>query len=179
MKQRIIISGPRVHDVGYRPFLLHYAQMNGFTHFFAMNILSKNEQQVHVTLEEKNETIEKFITYLSASKPDLAEISNITSEKFDGEVVPIGTYLQDLQFEQLCKGIPAILRIEESQKEMVSLQKIMLDKQDQMIHLQQDTVDEVKGLRRDSASYLEKEFSEIKKKLIAIETALTREGIQV
>ena len=55
----------------------------------------------------------------------------------------------------------------------------MLDKQDQMIHLQQDTVDEVKGLRRDSASYLEKEFSEIKKKLIAIETALTREGIQV
>ncbi|HPY60962.1 MAG TPA: acylphosphatase, partial [Methanospirillum sp.] len=78
------------------------------------------------------------------------------------------------------------LRIEKSQQEMISLQKVMLDKQDQMfekqdhmVHLQQDTVDEIKGLRKDSANYLDREFTEIKKKLTAIENALTREGIQV
>lgn len=43
----------------------------------------------------------------------------------------------------------------------------MLDKQDQMIHLQQDNVDEVKGLRRDSARIqqviLKKNFVKLRK----------------
>lgn len=65
------------------------------------------------------------------------------------------------------------------QDQMLSKQDQMLGKQDQMIHLQQDTVGEIKGLRKDSVNYLESEFSEIKKKLNAIENALTREGIQV
>ncbi len=214
MKRRIIITGPRVHDVGYRPFLLEYALVNGFTHFFAINVLSDGKQQVVITLDEKEEAISSFITYISSKRPDFAEVSDIRSEEFEGEVAQTGIYLQDLQFEQLCKGIPAILRIEKSQQEMISLQKVMLDKQDQMldkqdkmleqqdkmlekqdemlytqgrmlekqdhmIHLQQDTVDEIKGLRKDSANYLDREFTEIKKKLTAIENALTREGIQV
>ena len=200
MKIRIIISGPRVHDVGYRPFLLQYAQMQGFTHFFAINNTLNREQEVHITLHEDEKTISSFISYLSSHKPDYAEVTEIRSEEYLGEVVPIGTFLQDLQFEQLCKGIPAILRIEESQNEMISLQKTMLGKQDQMlekqdqmigkqdqmlgkqdqmIHIQQDTVDEIKGFRKDSANYLETEFSDIKKKLQAIENALSREGIRV
>ncbi len=200
MKRRIIITGPRVHDVGYRPFLLEYALVNGFTHFFAINVLSDGKQQVVITLDEKEEAISSFISYISSKRPDFAEVSDIRSEEFEGEVAQTGIYLQDLQFEQLCKGIPAILRIEKSQQEMISLQKVMLDKQDQMlekqdemlntqgkmlekqdhmIHLQQDTVDEIKGLRKDSANYLDREFTEIKKKLTAIENALTREGIQV
>ena len=193
MKNRIIISGPRVHDVGYRPFLLQYAQVHGFTHFFAINNTHNGEQQVLITLHENEDTIGSFISYLSSHKPDFAEVTEIRSEEYSGDVVPIGTFLQDLQFEQLCKGIPAILRIEESQNEMITLQKTMLDKQDQMIekqdqmvgkqdqmiHIQQDTVDEIKGFRKDSANYLKTEFSEIKKKLQAIENALSREGIRV
>lgn len=186
--------------MGYRPFLLQYALVNGFTHFFAINVLSDGKQQVVITLDEKEEAISSFISYISSKRPDFAEVSDIRSEEFEGEVAQTGIYLQDLQFEQLCKGIPAILRIEKSQQEMISLQKVMLDKQDQMlekqdkmlntqgkmlekqdhmIHLQQDTVDEIKGLRKDSANYLDREFTEIKKKLTAIENTLTREGIQV
>lgn len=200
--------------MGYRPFLLQYALVNGFTHFFTINVLSDGKQQVVIILDEKEEAISSFITYISSKRPDFAEVSDIRSEEFEGEVAQTGIYLQDLQFEQLCKGIPAILRIEKSQQEMISLQKVMLDKQDQMldkqdkmleqqdkmlekqdemlytqgrmlekqdhmIHLQQDTVDEIKGLRKDSANYLDREFTEIKKKLTAIENALTREGIQV
>ncbi|OQA55404.1 MAG: hypothetical protein BWY45_02236 [Euryarchaeota archaeon ADurb.Bin294] len=55
----------------------------------------------------------------------------------------------------------------------------MLDKQDQMIHIQQDIVDEINGFRKDSSNYLETEFSDIKKKLQAIENALSCEGIRV
>ena len=193
MKYRVIISGPRVHDVGYRPFLLQYAQLHGFSHFFAMNTTWDGVEHVLVTLDENQEKITTFISYLSSNRPEFAEVSEIRSEAYGGDVVPIGTYLQDLQFEQFCKGIPAIIRIEESQHEMIQLQKTMLDKQDkmldkqdqmlhkqdQMIHIQQDTVDEIKGFRKDSAHYLETEFSDIKKKLNAIENALTRAGIEV
>ncbi len=193
MKTRIIISGPRVHDVGYRPFLLQYALVHGFAHFFAINNTNNGEQEVLITVDENETNISSFISYLSSHKPDFAHVREIRSEEYSGEVVPIGTFLQDLQFEQLCKGIPAILRIEKSQNEMISLQKTMLEKQDQMlnkqdqmlwkqdqmIHIQQDTVDEIKGFRKDSANYLETEFLDIKKKLQAIENALSREGIRV
>ncbi|MCA1914830.1 acylphosphatase [Methanospirillum hungatei] len=193
MKKRIVIAGPRVHNVGYRPFLLQYAQVHGFTHFFAINNSYNGEQEVLITISETEEKISSFISYISSNKPDFAEVTEIRSEEYTGDVVPIGTFLQDLQFEQLCKGIPAILRIEEAQHEMISLQKTMLTKQDQMlhkqdqmiekqdqiIHIQQDTVDEIKGFRKDSTNYLETEFSDIKKKLQAIENALSREGIRV
>ncbi len=62
---------------------------------------------------------------------------------------------------------------------MLEKQDQMLGKQDQMISLQHDTVDEIKGLRKDSANYLEIEFSEIKKKLHSIENALNKMGIEV
>lgn len=144
-----------------------------------MNTTWDGVQQVLVTLDENQEKIDTFISYLSSNRPEFAEVSEIRSEDYGGDVVPIGTYLQDLQFEPLCKGIPAIIRIEESQHEMIQLQKTMLDKQDkmlekqdkmlhkqdQMIHIQQDTVEELKGFRKDSAHYLENEFSDIKKKL--------------
>lgn len=55
----------------------------------------------------------------------------------------------------------------------------MLGKQDGMISLQHDTVVEIKGLRKDSESYFEKEFSEIKRKLHSIENALNEMGIKV
>lgn len=172
MKSRIIIEGSRVHDVGYRPFLLQYAQIKGFANFFAMNIIKDGRQQVLVTLQESDSIIKEFISYLSSNKPDFAEVTSILSEEYDGEVVPIGTFLQDLLFEQWRIGITAILRIEETQNEW-------LKKQDQMLHLQHDTVDEIRGLRSDSGNYLEREFTEIKQKLHAIENALNREGIQV
>ena len=111
MKYRVIITGPRVHDVGYRPFLLQYALNHGFLHFFAMNTTVDGVEQVLVTLDENQEKINTFISYLSSNRPEFAEVSEIRSEVYGGDVVPIGTYLQDLQFEQLCKGIPAIISL--------------------------------------------------------------------
>ena len=46
----------------------------------------------------------------------------------------------------------------------------MLDKQDQMIHIQQDTVDEINGFRKDSSNYLETEFSDIKRSYRQLKT---------
>ncbi|MCA1915780.1 acylphosphatase, partial [Methanospirillum hungatei] len=65
------------------------------------------------------------------------------------------------------------------QDQMLNKQDQMLGKQDEMISLQHETVDEIKGLRKDSKSYLDKEFSEIHKRLHSIENALNDAGIKI
>jgi len=67
----------------------------------------------------------------------------------------------------------------EKQDQMIGKQDQMLGKQDDMISVQHETVDEIKGLRKDSKSYLEKEFSEIHKRLHSIKNALNDAGIKI
>jgi len=67
----------------------------------------------------------------------------------------------------------------EKQDQMIGKQDQMIGKQDDMISVQHETVDEIKGLRKDSKSYLEKEFSEIHKRLHSIENALNDAGIKI
>ena len=67
----------------------------------------------------------------------------------------------------------------QKQDQMIGKQDQMLGIQDDMISLQHETVDEIKGLRKDSKSYLEKEFSEIHKRLHTIESALNDAGIKI
>lgn len=45
--------------------------------------------------------------------------------------------------------------------------------------IQKETLEKIKGFRKDTSNYLEHEFEEIKRKLNAIENALSREGITV
>jgi len=54
-----------------------------------------------------------------------------------------------------------------------------MGKQDEMISLQHETVEEIKGLRNDSASYFEIEFSEIKRRLHSIENTLNEMGVKI
>ncbi|ABD42846.1 Acylphosphatases-like protein [Methanospirillum hungatei JF-1] len=67
----------------------------------------------------------------------------------------------------------------QKQDQMLEKQDQMIGKQDDMISVQHETVDEIKGLRKDSKSYLEKEFSEIHKRLHSIENALNDAGIKI
>ena len=61
----------------------------------------------------------------------------------------------------------------------LELQHNMLDKQDQMLQIGRETKDEIVYLRKETGKCLDDEFREIKKKLISIEDALQRAGIQV
>jgi len=65
------------------------------------------------------------------------------------------------------------------QHKMLDKQDQMLDKQDQALQIGKEMKEEIVGLRKDTRKYLDEEFLEIKKKLISIEDALVRAGIQV
>nr|MBP9009220.1 acylphosphatase [Methanospirillum sp.] len=134
IKNKIIIQGPKVHDVGYRVFLLNRALQSGLIGFSAFNqTLPDNIQQIEICIEGDTESIEEFTTDLHDNIPVHAIVDTISIEPYDKRVITIMDYMHLVQVEQLDKGIPAILSIQSSQEKMLEKQDRMLEKQDVMI----------------------------------------------
>ncbi|MDQ1260972.1 MAG: hypothetical protein QG575_153 [Euryarchaeota archaeon] len=133
MKLTLKISGAKVHDVGYRAFLLEAAEDLRMRGFFAQNTLEEGLQAVIVYLEGNEASMEKFQKIAQIQRPDKAMVSSITFAECSDEVEDIEIFAARFQARQLRKGISSIIRIEERQDRMIDLQTQMLGKQDQML----------------------------------------------
>lgn len=171
MKIQVLISGFRVHDVGYRIFLLNNAMILGLEEFMAVNTkTTDNKQQIIVSIEGDEESIEDFCSEIKENKPPAAIVDSIISKPLTKRVIPIMHYVHLAQVEQLDKGIPAILDIR-------SLQERMLDKQDQMLDKQDQTKDEIHALRSDLKTEMNDRFNRIEHELEIMKEALMKHGI--
>lgn len=104
MKQRIIIKGPKIHDVGYRYFLMTMARRARIRYFDAENI----EGAVEVLIESDEKKVTAFKKLVETSHPDRAEVSEISYEDYDGEIWSINEYSQFCTNVQLNKAIPIL-----------------------------------------------------------------------
>jgi acylphosphatase len=130
MKLKIKITGPKIHGVGYRYFLLKHALLVGLRGFHAENRLDNGNQVVNVLAEGDEKGIDMFVKLVERSAPEHADISNVSREEYEGEVPRAGEYAQLCTVVQVDKALPAILDIRdgirallESQKELVIGQK--------------------------------------------------------
>ena len=113
--------------------------------------------------------------YIKNNYPENREVKEIKFEEYSNHVPPIEGTMNFQLLEQVNKGIPAVLDLRETGKElkkignrildkqdqmlgkqdimidkqdqMLGKQDIMIDKQDQMLGEQDETVDEIKGAR--------------------------------
>ena len=156
MKMQASIAGNPVHGVGYRVFLLQKALEYGIQRFNARNEVSHEKQRVIVRAEGEPAMIEEFCSFIRSESPPDAIISDISFQEYTGYVISIIDYMHLIQVEHLSKGIPAIISIDKKQDQM-------LDKQDQMIqkmdHMESSITGEIKDLRTDLRSYLDRKFS--------------------
>ena len=184
MKMQASITGSPVHGVGYRVFLLQKALDYGILRFNARNEVSHEKQQVIVRAEGEPAMIEEFCSFIRSESPPDAIISDISFQEYTGYVISIVDYMHLVPIEQLSKGIPAIISIDKKQDRMLDKQDQMLDKQDQMLgkqdqmlgkqdqmlgkqdqmiqtldHMETSITGEIKDLRTDLRSYLERKFS--------------------
>jgi len=91
MKQQAKITGPKVHDVGYRIFLMEAALDCGVMRISAC-WWEEDSSQVVVCLDEGDEArIAAFKKFIESHKPVKAEVSDITWEDYDGDVIAAGT----------------------------------------------------------------------------------------
>ncbi|OPX76610.1 MAG: Acylphosphatase [Methanosaeta sp. PtaB.Bin018] len=135
MKLKVKIIGPKVHDVGYRYFLMSNAIDLGLKGFHARNRLSGETQEVIALVEGDEETIAEFGKLVETKKPEHSEVSNIAFEDYEGDVMKASEYAQVCSALQLNKAIPLLIDIRDDIKAVRKTSDM--------------TLAEIKGLRED------------------------------
>ena len=100
MKLTLKISGTKVHDVGYRAFLLEAAEDLRMRGFFAQNTVEEGLQAVIVYLEGNEASLEKFQKIAQIQRPDKAVVSSIAFVECSDEVEDIEIFAARFQAGQ-------------------------------------------------------------------------------
>lgn len=154
MKLKVKITGSKVHDVGYRYFLMSNAIDLGLKGFHARNRMAGTEQQVIALVEGDEEAIADFRAVIETSKPEHSEVSKIAFEDYDGDVMRTGEYAQVCTALQLNKAIPVLLAIRDNTRPTPQI------------------LEEVKGLRSDIEPGYAMNFRQLQSDVRAIKERL-------
>ena len=161
MKLKIQISGPKVHDVGYRYFLMSLAMANRIRMFEAHNTETTEGEVVLVFVDGEEDAVKGFLALVRSKRPARSEVSGIFSDGFEGEVMKIGEYAQFCSTVQLNKAIPLLLDMRDDMKEIkVDIKEVKVDLKEMKTDINElgedisavqentkATLDEIKGMR--------------------------------
>jgi acylphosphatase len=142
MKLKIRITGPKVHEVGYRYFLMSNAIDIGLKGFHARNRTGENEPEVIALVEGDEETIADFKKLVETQKPEQSHVSSIAFEDYEGDIMKTESYAQICSAIQLNKAIPLLLDMRNDMKEMKGEMKAARK-------TTEATLEEIKGMRED------------------------------
>jgi acylphosphatase len=152
MKLKVKITGPKVHDVGYRYFLLGIAMSNRIRMFEAHNTKSSEGEEVLLFADGDEAAIKAFCNQIKTERPAHAEVSNIVFDDFEGDVMKIGEYAQFCATVQLNKAIPVLLDMRDDLKAVRKTTDATLY-EIKAVRKNTDTIpqvlEEIKGMRED------------------------------
>ncbi|GBE54966.1 acylphosphatase [archaeon BMS3Bbin15] len=103
MKTKIIITGEKVHEVGYRPFLMGVAESLELERFFADNTFEDGKEAVYVLLDCSEEKIKTFREIINSKLPENAIVNKVVEEEYKGTVMKTENYYRYLTAMQLSK----------------------------------------------------------------------------
>ena len=116
MKLKIKIAGPKVHDVGYRPYLTELAISLALRGFEVYNDDEDGQQVVVALIEGDEQRITKFYNSTKTERPTLARVDNVKSEDYAGDVMPSWHYAAMNTSSQMNKAIPLLLDMRDDLK---------------------------------------------------------------
>lgn len=126
----------------------------GLTGFNARNRTIGNEQEVLALGEGDDDSIADFKKLVETQKLERSEVSKITFEDYDGEVMRASEYAQVCTALQMNKAIPLLLEIRDNTRSTPLI------------------LEEVKGLREDVQPGFATQFSQMKADVRAIKERL-------
>ena len=100
--KEIRIKG-KVHDVGYRLFLLSEAESGFVEKFDARNVLITGEQHLIVLVGGAEEKISRFVEFAESNYPPEASVESVEVKDYGEEVRGIDSFRQSLMVFQLTK----------------------------------------------------------------------------
>lgn len=159
MKLRITITGPKVHDVGYRPWLVELARSMGLKGFDVYNDEEDGQQMVIALIEADDRRIQRFLSTVNEKRPQLANVSSITSGDYSDEVMPLWQTATMNAYGQMNKAVPILQKmgadiagmksdISEMKDDLKAVKK-NTDMIPQMANNTEKILEEVKGLREE------------------------------
>ena len=131
MKAKEIAIKGKVHDVGYRLFLLSEAESVFIEKFDARNVLVDGEQHLIVRVEGVEERIKRFIAFAESNYAPGASVESVEVKDYGEEVRSIDSFRQSLMVFQLSKMAQAGVGMLRKQDTMLGKMDAMLEKQDE------------------------------------------------
>ena len=168
MKLKIKIIGPKVHDVGYRVFLLKHAMNLALPGLSTYNWEENGQQEVIALVEGDEARIAAFRQMVEKNKPELAEVSKVTSEDYNGEVGRASEVAMFCSFVQLDKAIPLLLEIRDNTKATPQI----LEEIKAVRKTGDETLSEIKGMREDIQPGYATHFRQVQADVRAIKERL-------
>lgn len=177
-RARIIVKG-RVQRVGYRDEVEEIARRLGIKGF----VENIKPYDIRIVTEGEDEAISEFIERIKIKRfPIDVESVEVSFEDFKGEFeyfeIKRGDWQEELgerldaagkllykSIKLAERSVELAERSVELGEESVSIGKRMLEKQD-------ETINEIKGLREDLKSYMEKRFDRLEHEVMAIKAKL-------
>lgn len=114
MKLKVTITGPKVHDVGYRPFLTEMAMRLALRGFEVYNDDENGQPAVIALAEADEQRIKRFYKSAMNERPQLAEVDSVKSEDYADDIMPLWQSAAINSATQLNKAIPILLRMEKN-----------------------------------------------------------------
>lgn len=149
-RRRILIKGPKVHDVGYRAFLLDEAEALSIPNFSARNI--KNETEVvEILVGGDKGKVDSIVKFIKSNYPEDSEVADISVEDHEGDIRTIEAFSRSFSTNQLSKIAVTGVSLLNNQKEHIDITKRIVQKQDEHIGLTKQILhkqDEHVGLTR-------------------------------
>jgi Acylphosphatase. len=172
VKIKIIIKGDKVHDIGYRYFMMENAMALGVDRFGAVNLVSDKEV-VQIIAEGEDGVIGEFCEFARANIPRDAAVDRIDMEDYRGCVPKIETFALIFNIDQTRKFIESAKVVEttikdESEKareDIVALGTIIKEESEK-------TRGEMGVMRSDVRSYLDARFGHIEYEISIIKEAI-------
>jgi len=118
MKLKIKITGPKVHDVGYRPYLTELAMRFALRGFEVYNDGEERLQAVIALIEGDKQRITHFYNAVRKERPQLADVDNVASEEYADDVMPLWQSASINTASQMNKAIPLLQDMRDDLKEM-------------------------------------------------------------
>ncbi len=185
MKLKITITGPKVHDVGYRPYLIELAMRLALKGFEVYNDGVEGRQVVIALAESDEQRITRFYNSALKLRPQLAVVDNVKSEDYSDDVMPLWQFASINTATQMNKAVPILLEMRDDIKEMkvdlkavkVNTDTIPLMREDlKAIKANTDSIPqvlyEIKGLREDVQPGYAMQFRQVREDIRAIKERL-------
>jgi acylphosphatase len=164
----------KVHDVGYRLFLLSEAEGLSLERFVAWNIITEGKDCVLVRVDGPDELVSQFVAFAESQYPPTAVVDSVEVRSYADTVMSIDAFRQSFMVTQLAK-------IAQTGVSMLGKQDAMLGKQDETIAVIKDEGEKTRAVVQEESEKtraIVKEEGKLTRDLMSAEGEKTREVVK-